>query len=246
MKTLTLSLSTIFILSLAHGQSRITAGGLTLVDLDLDLLEAETGLMLTATGTNTQTDNLAGDFDVAFPHQNSSTFSYNPLATGTSVLTTATGQIDHLGTLTFGTDMGANANLLTIGDFVIGFDANRVDPNAVGGDGFFIQSTLQTGGLILFDVDIDNNPSVTNDTGGVTVIPEERNLFVGDLDLLISSEFSQVLINEGLTTDDLAGVDIGGARINAEAVPEPSSVSTLLAAAVATLAFRKRRAIHSC
>jgi hypothetical protein len=202
-------------LTLAAGASAVdVTGGQTSVALDTDALSSAASLDLSsvspdvispgtlpgsvAFGINSRTDTPA------------TTFSYDP----SDFLGTFSGTIEHMGSVFF------NSDTVEVGDFSIGFDANRV-----GGDrsGFFVESTAGIA-AILFDV---SNPSTLNAT--------PSSLTIG-ADLLVSSEFATFLSDNGLASTDLTGVDVGDALV--EAVPAPSGVAL---GALAMLGATRRR-----
>jgi hypothetical protein len=100
------------------------------------------------------------------------------------------GRITHTGTVTFN-------NEVTVGDFEIGFDGDRID-QSTGATGFFVKDTFSLD-AILFDI-----------AEPATVDLDDPELTVGPADLLVSPEFADVLLNP-----DLAGADAGDAQINA-------------------------------
>ena len=85
---------------------------------------------------------------------------------------------------------------LTVGEFSIGFDADRIDEN---NSGFFVADNVDTE-AILFDVSNPSTP-LSSDNG---------QLSVSGSDLLVSPEFAAVLGDESLQ-----GVDVGDTRIDA-------------------------------
>ncbi len=94
---------------------------------------------------------------------------------------------------------------LEVGDFSIGFDASRVSDDA---SGFFVADTFSVGAP-LFDISI---PEV--------LTLEDGTLEISSADLLVSPELAGVLQN-----DDLAGADVGDARIDATVSGDESGFS---------------------
>ncbi|MEM1311056.1 MAG: hypothetical protein AAGF98_16445, partial [Cyanobacteria bacterium P01_H01_bin.153] len=89
---------------------------------------------------------------------------------------------------------------ITVGEFSIGFDPSRVSDTA---SGFFVADTLEGNGLdILFDISV---PGVVDATAA--------DLTIAETDLLLSAEFANAL---GL--GELAGADVGDARIDASSI----------------------------
>jgi hypothetical protein len=148
-------------------------------------------------------------------------FSYD---TATSAFTPLSGTIEHVGSLLFNVDTNKLAlfSPLEIGNFSIGFDG-----------GFFIRDTASTG-LRLFDLAVKSNP-----------VLDGKNLLVSNVDVLLSREFADVLTNyaDPALSAQLAGTVIGQAQINAETVPEPSSVLAILTAASAAMGLSRRRKV---
>ncbi|MDJ0572529.1 MAG: hypothetical protein QNJ53_26305 [Pleurocapsa sp. MO_192.B19] len=113
---------------------------------------------------------------------------------------TATGEIEHEGDIVFETTAGD----ITVSDLTIGFDASRQTQDI---SGFFVQSSVDgiaPDDTILFDLGNPNNI----ETG-------ENELNLDYADVLITPEFSEVLLSTGLATDDLAGSDVGDLSIDA-------------------------------
>lgn len=191
--------------------------GVTSVFLDLPLLESGAGLFLT--GTENTVDPAEDPFQVGFNILPETDFSFSD----EGGFTFLGGTIEHEGTITFN-------DSVTVGDFSIGFNADRID-DTTAASGFFVQDTA-TLGAVLFDL--------TN------VVPE----LAGDAatlngDLLVSPEFADFLGDASLT-----GVEVGAAQTNAtvaeataQDVPEPMSLLGLLAVGGALVAYRRRSAI---
>nr|MDJ0572986.1 esterase-like activity of phytase family protein [Pleurocapsa sp. MO_192.B19] len=170
--------------------------GTTSVFLDLDLLET-VGISLT--GSDTSGEPFSDDFQLGFPITEDTDFTFEiPFAP-------VEGSIEHSGNITLGIGDGE----VTLGDFSIGFDSERVsDTNS----GFFVADTLDDGlGLeILFDV---GSPAE------VSASPEE--LTIADADLLLAPEFADALF-----LPDLAGADVGDTRIDASAIPVEGAMTS--------------------
>lgn len=119
---------------------------------------------------------------------------------GRDFFTAIEGEIEHEGDITFETTVGD----ITVSDLTIGFDASRQTQDI---SGFFVQSSLDGivhDDTILFDLGNPNNI----ETG-------ENELNLDYADVLITPEFSEVLLSTGLATDDLAGSDVGDLSIDA-------------------------------
>lgn len=207
----------------AAAESVFVTGGQTSVLLDTDTISSAAGLDLSSVSTDVIVPGELGANSVAFsinarnaaPPARQTTFAYDP----DDFLGTFSGTIEHTGVVLF------NADTIEVGNFSIGFDAARV-----GGDasGFFVESTTGIE-AILFDV---ANPSELS--------PGETSLVIV-ADLLVSSEFANFLIDQGLTQDNLTGADVGDAKVNAAvAVPTPTAATVGLASMTALL-FRRRR-----
>jgi len=178
--------------------------GQTNVALDLDTIASAAGLSLIGTDDDVIAPGALPD-SVAFPINERkdddlggdglpTTFSYDAL----DFLGTFSGTIEHEGELTFEAAPPVGGPI-TVGDFTIGFDADRAVGNA---SGFFVESTTGVE-AILFDV----------------AAPSE--LFVSRLelrigaDLLVSPEFAGLLLDLGLAQADLTGADVGDALVEA-------------------------------
>ncbi len=202
----------------ARAQQVDVEGGQTSVLLDTAALESAAGLTISSTGGPVIAPGNLGAASVAFPINSRTgnlptTFAYDP----TDFLGTASGTIEHSGSVLF------NSDAIEVGDFTIGFDAGRATAPA---SGFFVESTVGIE-AILFDI---ANPAVD---------PTPNDLEIG-ADLLVSPEFAQVLIDNSLASSNLTGVDVGDALVEA-IVPEPGSLVLLTAGAIAGLATRTRR-----
>ncbi|TVQ75539.1 MAG: hypothetical protein EA380_10575 [Phycisphaeraceae bacterium] len=190
-------------------------GGQTNVLLDFATLESAAGLTLAGVVGDTIAPGDLGEGSVAFPinPRNAvplpTTFSYADGLAGFS------GTIEHTGGVEF------NGGAIVVGNFTIGFDALRV-----GGDrsGFFVESRL---GIeeILFDIE---NPGTVSATGS--------GLEIG-ANLLVSSEFADLLETAGLALTNLTGATVGEALVVA-AVPSPGAFAL---AGISGLAISRRR-----
>ncbi len=177
-------------------------GGQTSVALDFDALESAAGLTLSSVTPDViSPGDLPGS--VAFGINSRSgmlptTFSYDP----SDFLGTFSGTIEHSGSVLF------NSDAISVGDFTIGFDAARAMGAA---SGFFVESTAGLS-AILFDVAAPSALSATSSELSIQA------------DLLVSSEFAALLLNEGLASSDLTGVTVGEALVSAT-VPAPGAAA---------------------
>ena len=162
------------------------SGGVTSVSLDPDVLALAGFQIVDAANTVTPASE---SFLVGFSITKPTNFDF----TTSNGFTPVGGTIEHEGTVVLGaTESDAT---LTVGNFSIGFDAERVAGNA---SGFFVADTFSGLG-ILFDV---------SSPGSLQL--DDATLSIGDADLLISPEFAELLGNSGFT-----GVDAGDAQIDA-------------------------------
>ncbi len=205
----------------AHAATFGVIGGQTSVALDLDTLESAANLSLS--GTSPEVINpgtLAGS--VAFPI-NARTDTPPTTATfdDTDFLGTYAGVIEHVGTLTFDIPGGS----VDVGDFTIGFDAARAGTLGGAASGFFVTSTA---GVMapLFDI---GAPS--------TLVASSTELTIG-ADVLVSPEFGQFLVDNGLSSANLAGATVGEALVEGN-VPTPGVAA--LGALAGLGALRRRR-----
>lgn len=174
-------------------------GGATSVVLDTALLSSAASLDLSGVSADVIVPGSLPD-SVAFPinaRDASSpllptTFAYDP----DDFLGTFSGTIEHVGSVFFNTDT------IEVGNFTIGFDAARVGTLGGNASGFYVESTVGIP-AILFDV---SNPS--------SLEPTATGLAIG-ADLLVSPEFGAFLFDNGLSTSDLQGADVGDALVEA-------------------------------
>ena len=175
--------------------------GVTSLFINFSLLEIVGIAIQNATPTATPFSN---QFQLGFEITDSTDFQFD-----STPFTPTDGTIEHTGDISF---VVRNEALLTIGDFSIGFDAERVSDTT---SGFFVADTLEDelGADILFDLS----------TPGRTLVADEA-LTIADTDLLLAPELAEVL---GLSAD-FAGTDLGDARIDADLIslldpPPPTS-----------------------
>jgi hypothetical protein len=136
-------------------------------------------------------------------------------------LNTFSGTIEHSGSVFF------NSNTVEVGDFKIGYAGNRAGTLGGNASGFYVESTTGIP-AILFDVE---NPT--------SLVPSSMGVEI-EADLLVSPEFGQFLLGQGLSTTDLTGADVGDALVQAT-VPEPSTLVGLIVAATCLPFVLRRR-----
>ncbi|NJN85148.1 MAG: PEP-CTERM sorting domain-containing protein [Leptolyngbyaceae cyanobacterium SL_7_1] len=211
--------------------------GTTSLSVDSAALELLESLGLSFSGTFdtvTPADGFAVGFEILSPSDDDavvgSTFNFN-FDTATQAFAPVSGLIEHIGGLSFDVDTFdpttnpdglALFSPLEIGDFSIGFDG-----------GFFIADNVTTG-LPLFDLVVNDAPSL-----------DQRQLQVTGVDVLVSSNFNALLSNAAGSTDlGLTGAKIGTAQIDANAskVPEPGTVVAIALAGAAAIFGRRRAA----
>ncbi len=203
----------------AQAANFVVESGVTSVFLDVDTLST-VGLDLTGTVGEVEAP-VSDDFLVGFTITPETDFSFSD----EGGFTLLGGSIEHTGGVVF--NGGTDAEL-AVGNFSIGFDAERVD-ETTGATGFFVQDLLTTN-AVLFDV------------AAVAPSSDDESLTI-DGELLVSEELSGVLDNP-----DLIGASVGSAQVNAEtsetaaSVPEPASVVGLLMAGVVGITARRRLA----
>ena len=198
-------------------------GGQTNVTLDTDLLASAAGLTLSSVSDDVivpGTDPYAVAFGInprdAMAPALPTTFAFDT----DNFLGTFGGTVEHSGRVLF------NSDTIEVGNFTVGFDLARAGTLGGAASGFFVQDTFSVG-AILFDVE---NPSGLSAT--------ETELLI-ESNLLVSPEFAGFLIDQGLTSADLSGADVGDALVEA-AVPEPGTVALALLGLVGFAARRRR------
>ncbi|MFN6460284.1 MAG: hypothetical protein RMZ41_000360 [Nostoc sp. DedVER02] len=184
--------------------------GVTSIDRDHeDILQS---IGLTLTGTNNTVAPIPSSYLVGFNIDSATNFTFSD----EGGFTPLSGTIEHTGTVTFD-NLG---NLITVGEFSVGFAPGRTTKDA---SGFVLRDTFSLD-TILFDLSLPE-----------PVAFDGKNLTIPDVKLLVSPEFAKILGNP-----DLTGLFAGTARIDAQvaAVPEPDSVLAVLAVGAALLATR--------
>ena len=191
-------------------------GGQTNVLLDTDLIAKATGLILEGASEGVITPGNLGANSVAFgiTSPDSATLPTTFGYDTSDFFGTFSGTIEHRGAIFF----GGSADV-TLGNFTIAYDASA---------GFQVIDNIDLG-VALFDVDIKSADPLV-DTFDV----------IGDL--LISDVFGQLLVDLGLSTNNLAGADVGDAWVQGlnQVVPAPGAIGVFMVAGVA--GRRRRRA----
>lgn len=201
-----------------HSNAADVVGGATSVLLDTDTLASAAGLTFSSVSPDVGAGSL-GAGSVAFsinPRDAETlptTFSYDPA----DFLGSFSGEINHTGSVFF------NMDAVEVGNFTIGFDGARVAGDA---SGFFVESTTGIA-AILFDIE---SPS--------TLTPSAEELVIG-ANLLVSPEFGQFLLDNSLSSTNLAGAVVGQALVEA-VVPEPASLLLVASLACGLVACRRR------
>ena len=198
--------------SVSFSQDVDVVGGQTSVLLDTGLLSSAAGLDLSGVSSDVGTGSLGGasvafDINPRSAAARPTTFSFTA-----GDFTPFAGTIEHTGSVFF------NMDSIEVGNFAIGFDANRV---AGDNSGFFVESTTGIS-AILFDVGLVTE--LNADSSGLLVAGS----------LLVSPEFASFLGDTGLT-----GADVGDTAVEANAIPEPTA--TLCVSALAILTGLRRR-----
>ncbi|MEM1310912.1 MAG: serine hydrolase, partial [Cyanobacteria bacterium P01_H01_bin.153] len=172
------------------GNFQVVSGATSLF-LNFSFLESAGLVIQNATPTATPFSN---QFQIAFEIVDGSDFQFESVP-----FTPAAGSIQHTGDISF--LIGGDA-LLTIGDFAIGFDGDRISETA---SGFFVADTLDNALVtdVLFDISAPGRLLVTGD-----------ELTIADADLLLAPELA-----DALGASDAAGMDVGDARVDADIVP---------------------------
>ncbi len=191
--------------------AKVVNSGATSVFLDTATLQAAANLVVSS--INSTATPAAGAFQAGFEILGSSDFVFNE----DGGLTPIDGTIKHEGTV------GFNGDSITVGDFDIKFDADRIGATT---SGFYVVNTVDGAldDLILFDV---GNP------GGLAI--GASNLDIFDADLLVSAEFAAVLQDLGFAAADLTGADVGDAQVNADTAHFISGGTTSVFLDLATL-----------
>lgn len=202
--------------SFASAQTFSVIAGQTNVLLDTDTLAAAASLNLSGVSADVIAPGDLGAGSVAFGINGRDAASLPTTFRYTDGLGSFSGSIEHTGSVFFNTDT------VEVGNFTIGFDADRV-----GGDrsGFFVESTVGIA-AILFDVAAPS--SLSADAAGLSI----------GADLLVSAEFGAFLFDNGLSASNLTGADVGDALV-AGVVPSPGSLAAL--AGFGLIAGRRRR-----
>jgi hypothetical protein len=207
MRTITTAAASLAVAAsgLAHSAAAGTVdieGGQTNVALDFDTLQAAANLFFIGVSDDVIAPGDIPD-SVAFPinerdpdfeagddddEELPTTFAYDAL----DFLGSFSGTIEHTGTVQF---LGIPAGPILVGDFTIGFDADRAGTLDGNASGFFVASTSGVE-AVLFDVSVSS------------LFASRLDLDVGG-DLLVSPEFAGLLLTLGQTDLDLAGADVG-------------------------------------
>lgn len=185
------AVSTAIVSASAYASPFQAESGVTSVFLNFEEVLSPLGIDLA--GADDVVDPAAGLFQVGFTITPDTDFTFSDENT----LTPLSGSIAHVGSVTLAIDTMEED--LTVGNFVIGFDADRVSDAT---SGFFVQDTLSLG-IVLFD--ITNPPTAFNLTSDA--------LMLGS-DLAISPEFAEVLTQ--IEKPGLAGAVVGAAQIDAD------------------------------
>ena len=196
----------------ATAQDSEVIGGQTNVLLNFKTLST-VGLEFSSVSSDVFVPVNLGNDSVAFninPRNDNlaTTFTYTP-----GTLSTFGGTIEHSGSVFF------NKDTVEVGDFTIGYDANRISTEF---SGFFVESTTGIK-AILFDIENPSGLVATADTLEIAA------------NLLVSPEFAAFLGDP-----NLAGVDVGDALVQASAIPEPSSIALFGLIGLAAC-FRRRK-----
>ncbi|MEM8779299.1 MAG: hypothetical protein AAGF26_10595 [Cyanobacteria bacterium P01_G01_bin.49] len=166
-------------------QTSIVNSGTTSVSLNLPLLELAAGITLVS--ANTDGEPFSSEFQLGFPIVEDTNFSFE-----TEPFAPVDGTIQHSGTVT----LNLNDAPVTVGNFLIGFDASRLSDTA---SGFFVSDTTEDvlDLEILFDISAPGN------------VATEEGLIISEADLLVAPELA-----DALGSDSLTGADVGDVRID--------------------------------
>ena len=205
MTALALAAGLAFAAGTAHAGTVDIEEGQTNVALDFDTIAAAANLLLAGVSDDViAPGSIEGS--VAFPINERApmpvlgkdslptTFTYDAL----DFLGSFSGAIEHTGTVTF-TAAPTGAEVV-VGDFTIGFDADRAGTLNGQASGFFVESTAGVE-AILFDVAAPSDLFASR---------LELNIAA---DLLVSPEFAGLLLDLGLAQADLSGADVGDALV---------------------------------
>jgi len=221
----TATLATTVMVAPATAATFAVDSGVTSVFLNFEEVLNPLGIELA--GTEGVATPAPGPFQVGFTISPTTDFTFSDENT----LTPLSGTIEHTGTVTLAIDTLPDD--LTLGNFTIGFDPERVSDTTTG---FFVQDTTSLN-IILFDL---TSPPTTADLTATS-------LTLGS-DLAIAPEFADVLAS--IDKPGLTGAVVGSAQINADlspaaaSVPEPASTLGLLltgAAVVGIEGYRRGR-----
>lgn len=181
------------------------------------------GLQITGIEGATIAPGSLGPNSVAFPIDSSTSFVYAP-----GSFAPFAGAIEHAGGVSL-TDVASGTVDLTLGNFTIGYDGNRIGNPNPDATGFFVKDNIDTG-AILFDI---TDP----------IIEAFENSLIIMANIAISEELSGFLNSQGLISQDVTGVDAGAALVvaNSSIVPIPSAV-WLFGSALALLGWVRNRA----
>lgn len=194
MKKLIAALGVAVVAPLASANEVDVASGFTSVALDTETLAAAAGLELSRVSEEVRpgaiNDSVAFPINARDAASLPTTFSYDT----TDFFGTFAGTIEHTGSVFF------NSDAVEVGNFTIGFDPARAGTLNGNASGFFVASTTGIAAT-LFDV---SNPSI--------LVPGAEKLTI-KAELLVSPEFAQFLLDNGLATSDLSGADVGTAFV---------------------------------
>ena len=173
--------------------------GNTSIFLDLETFESAAGITLV--GADSSGTAFDESFQVGFPIIEDTDFTFE-----TEPFAPVSGTVEHSGTVT----LGLGESEVTLGEFSIGFDAERVSETA---SGFFVADTTDDALdlEILFDVGAPGN------------LVTDEELIISEADLLLAPELADTL-----GSPDLALADIGDTRIDATTVSADSEEAEMI------------------
>ena len=192
-------------------------GGQTNVLLDFATIAGATGLEFDSVSAGVITPGNLGADSVAFGITSTAsaslptTFNYDT----TDFFGTFAGTIEHRGAISF-----TGSADVTLGNFTIAYNE--------GVGSFQVITNLDFAGLSLFDVDISDADPLAS-TFGVRG------------DLLISNDFALALLDLGLASSDLTGVDVGDTLVQGFNQPVPAPGALAVLACTGLVARRRRR-----